>query len=1337
MVKKTFIHLLAALTLALGSMPLMAEDIDIFSQNTSVPSDAPNVLIIMDNRASTDSSWGSSTRFESVKTALATVVSALKTQFRIGILTFTESGSPNNNVKGGYVRFAIQDMTTMVGDVPTATAARNCLLKMVGNGNTCSLSQPWYTNLTVADDKGDGAMSSLAMSEAYLYFAGANAYSGHLKVKADPAAFLSNSYEGPTYKTPISTACQKNFIIFINNGDINDSTATATQSLSLMPADGDKSVINPPNTANNNVAIDEWSRYLNKVDTVKAVSYALEVGPSTNGQGPATTALLQSMGRQGKGGYFSAINSSDLLDKLTRIFNDINAQNSVFASTSLPLSADNSGAFLNQVYIGVFRPDAQGRPRWMGNLKQYQFAATYDDTNGDGVFGNTGDLLTELFLVDRAGVRAANPGTGFARPDTLSYWTALDSNSTYTTTPPTTPYTTTPDSATTYTSNPGTGGFWFFDNKGSGGAYDAPDGEWIEKGGAAQKLREAYLGYGNGPSGARGSVGTSSATGRKVLTCLDTCLATASPTASTPVSVPLVTTAASSTTFDQSNTEINDALLGTAAASVSSLSIAAAKSITGLSAGTAVTISSISKTGGVGTANTSSAHGLVVGDTVVIAGAGNAFNGTYTVVTAPTTMQFTFTASNGNSSGTAGTATKAETIATATSTAHGFQVGERVTVAGATPATFNGVFAVTTVTANTFTYELASKVGVVATGTIAATSNKVYATTAAANTFATGDSVTIVGATPIGYVGVFVITVTDATHFTYSYPTAAVAGSASGTITASVGGGRVTLINWIRGVDTQDENGDTRTSDVRASIHGDVLHSRPIIVNYGAAANTDNVYLFYGGNDGVFRAIKGGQTATDGVEQWAFIPKEFLGKFRRLYENSPQVLYTSTPVGVVPTPLPRDYFWDGSVANYIERNSSGTVTKAYLYIMVRRGGRFIYALDVTSPTAPKFLWKKGCTSMTDNTTCDSGFEELGGTWSQPNVASIKANTNPVLIFGAGYDPAEDSEPPPAADGKGRGLFVVDAFTGVRKWFAGNNSIATPDKVVSGLNFSLSADVLPIDRNQDGYIDRVYAADVGGGIWRFDIGDSSTSNWTVSKIAALADRSVSESVSGTAYYAARKFLFGMDVVIGDQFDSILIGSGDREHPLATNRASYVKNRFYMVKDPNTGATGADLGVVDRCVSTVSTDPTTGCTNLFDATGSAAVPADAKGWFVSLATGEQVINSPTVVAAKVFFGTNQPDYNNVACTANLGIARRYSINYLTGAGDLYTDANGASVRYQVADGGGFLPSPVSGVVEIGGNKIPFVTDNPLNPGGVISPTINPSKKRFRLYWRQRIE
>jgi hypothetical protein len=57
--------------------------------------------------------------------------------------------------------------------------------------------------------------------------------------------------------------------------------------------------------------------------------------------------------------------------------------------------------------------------------------------------------------------------------------------------------------------------------------------------------------------------------------------------------------------------------------------------------------------------------------------------------------------------------------------------------------------------------------------------------------------------------------------------------------------------------------------------------------------------------------------------------------------------------------------------------------------------------------------------------------------------------------------------------------------------------------------------------------------------------------------------------------------------------------------------------------------------------------------------------------------------------------------------------------------------------IATGGGFLPSPVSGVVEIDGNKYIFTTDNPLNPGGVIPITINVPQKRFRTYWKELVD
>jgi type IV pilus assembly protein PilY1 len=39
-------------------------------------------------------------------------------------------------------------------------------------------------------------------------------------------------------------------------------------------------------------------------------------------------------------------------------------------------------------------------------------------------------------------------------------------------------------------------------------------------------------------------------------------------------------------------------------------------------------------------------------------------------------------------------------------------------------------------------------------------------------------------------------------------------------------------------------------------VHGDVLHSTPVAVNYGGSTG---VVVFYGANDGVFRAINANQ----------------------------------------------------------------------------------------------------------------------------------------------------------------------------------------------------------------------------------------------------------------------------------------------------------------------------------------------------------------------------------------------------------------------------------------------------------------------------------------------
>jgi hypothetical protein len=66
----------------------------------------------------------------------------------------------------------------------------------------------------------------------------------------------------------------------------------------------------------------------------------------------------------------------------------------------------------------------------------------------------------------------------------------------------------------------------------------------------------------------------------------------------------------------------------------------------------------------------------------------------------------------------AGALTSVGTVATVTLAGHGFVTGDSVTIAGATPAGYNGTFTVTGFTSGTFTYTVASGLATPATGTI-------------------------------------------------------------------------------------------------------------------------------------------------------------------------------------------------------------------------------------------------------------------------------------------------------------------------------------------------------------------------------------------------------------------------------------------------------------------------------------------------------------------------------------------------------------------------------------------------------------------------------------------
>jgi len=110
------------------------------------------------------------------------------------------------------------------------------------------------------------------------------------------------------------------------------------------------------------------------------------------------------------------------------------------------------------------------------------------------------------------------------------------------------------------------------------------------------------------------------------------------------------------------------------------------------------------------TITTTSAHGLSAGQSVTISGVGVAsYNGTFPVVSAPTTTQFTYIAGASGLAASGGGTAASATATIQTTAAHGFVVGQLVTTTGIVVAGYNGTFPITGVPDSThFTFTAAT-----------------------------------------------------------------------------------------------------------------------------------------------------------------------------------------------------------------------------------------------------------------------------------------------------------------------------------------------------------------------------------------------------------------------------------------------------------------------------------------------------------------------------------------------------------------------------------------------------------------------------------------------------
>ncbi len=464
------------------------------------------------------------------------------------------------------------------------------------------------------------------------------------------------------------------------------------------------------------------------------------------------------------------------------------------------------------------------------------------------------------------------------------------------------------------------------------------------------------------------------------------------------------------------------------------------------------------------------------------------------------------------------------------------------------------------------------------------------------------------------------------------------------------------MLQWAYGADVHDINNNGNTTEARNQ-YADPLHSNPRIVTYGK--NTANQYesvVFFGTNEGYLHAID----TTTGQDLYSFLPWSLLENLKISYRNTP---FTRKLYGM-----------DGHITIWTsDKNNNGFIDKpdehAYLYAGMRRGGRNYYALDVTKQSAPEILW-----TITGGA---GNFIELGQTWSKMVRGRMRhPDTNQitdVMVFSGGYDDRQDDVITRTPDQMGRAMYIVDALSGDLIWNAGpaGATLNLPE-----MQYSIPATPEVIDLDGDGLFDQIYAGDMGGQIWRFDV--SKTGAITGGRIADFSEINS----------APRRFFSTPDAVLvkpegDDLYLTVSIGSGTRSQPLSLTE----NNAFYSIKQTDYASTPDGYGFKDSSGSYVPlqhahlvnvTDNKIVEGSADERTAVALEIKEKSGWYINMEqAGEKILNPSVTANNQVIFTSYQPGEQSL-CSIDPGFSNLYQLDIIDGRPVLDSDNDGIKER-----------------------------------------------------------
>lgn len=481
---------------------------------------------------------------------------------------------------------------------------------------------------------------------------------------------------------------------------------------------------------------------------------------------------------------------------------------------------------------------------------------------------------------------------------------------------------------------------------------------------------------------------------------------------------------------------------------------------------------------------------------------------------------------------------------------------------------------------------------------------------------------------------------------------------------ASGGAAGEALVNFLRG-DRSNEEGPVTDNNKffrkRAHVLGDIVSAQPQYVGesrqtlsdvnfsaYQSAVSSRQPVVIAAANDGMLHSFN----ADTGAEMWAYIPSLQLPRLYTLadknYANLHQYFVEGTPVvGDICPGAPGV-------------TCSATGTGSWRTIVVggfNGGGAGYYALDITDPAAPVFLWE-----FTD--------PNMGYAFGKPQITKMDDGTWVVLVTSgynncphAGTTAQGDCVKNGTGDGQGR-LYVLNAGTGLP-------IAAAPNGISTGSGTTTSPSGLAhvvAHAPTNNVTTNVYGGDLNGNLWRFTIGSTGYSSQLLATFKdpagnaqPVTSRPAVTTINGlpVVYVGTGKYLGPGDVgsTLQQSFYAVKdnLGATSYGNP-RVNTAFYVNTAVDALCPAGTDVTICQPGQVVRTV--------TGNTSGFSV-------VNKSGWITDfpVGSGEIDFTDPQLVLGTLAFTTSVPRVStSEVCaaknTTSEGDSFLYMLDFKTG-------------------------------------------------------------------------